>query len=107
MAFVEATIRSLKCFNFWEGVQKSAKEVRLLLEAGADKDLLDKNGITALMLAAASGYVEVVRLLVKATNCLRTPNKNKNNILPYKGTRAIIIIIIIIIYYFFIIILLL
>ena len=40
--------------------------VRLLLEAGADKDVADDDGATALMEAAYRGHVEVVRLLLEA-----------------------------------------
>ena len=49
--------------------------VRLLLDAGADKNLLDCDGFTALMLASDRGHHEVVRLLLEAgadeglTNC--------------------------------------
>ena len=35
--------------------------VDLLLAAGADKDLADTSGSTALVLASQSGHVEVVR----------------------------------------------
>ena len=40
--------------------------VRLLLEAGAEKDCNDRDGITAVMLASAFGRFDVVRLLVEA-----------------------------------------
>ena len=41
--------------------------VRLLLEAGADKDTtIHNHGYTALMLAAARGHLECVRLLLDA-----------------------------------------
>ena len=39
---------------------------RLLLEAGADKDLQDSRGNTAFMLAAKNGHVKVARLLLEA-----------------------------------------
>ena len=40
--------------------------VRLLLEAGADKDAADTDGDTALHIAAKEGHLEVVRLLLEA-----------------------------------------
>ena len=40
--------------------------VRVLLEAGVDKDLAAKNGFTALMFACGSSQAEVVRLLLEA-----------------------------------------
>ena len=54
--------------------------VRLLLEAGADKNAAQVNGTTALMAAAEHGHVEVVRLLLDAgayTNALRGKYKNR------------------------------
>ncbi|CAK9116812.1 unnamed protein product [Durusdinium trenchii] len=39
---------------------------RLLLNAGADKDLQDKKGSTALILAAQQGHAEAARLLLQA-----------------------------------------
>ena len=38
---------------------------RLLLKAGADKDLKAKSGETALMLACRKGHLEIARLLVE------------------------------------------
>ena len=43
-----------------------AEVVRLLVEAGADKDVASNRGNTALMLAALEGHAEVVRVLVEA-----------------------------------------
>ena len=40
--------------------------VRILLEAGASKDLVNNDGYTALMLASADGRVEVARVLLEA-----------------------------------------
>ena len=40
--------------------------VRLLLEAGADKDAATQPGATALMFVAKNGHLEVVRLLLEA-----------------------------------------
>ena len=42
------------------------RTVRLPLEAGADKDIADVIGLTALFNVAMEGQLEVVRLLVKA-----------------------------------------
>ena len=54
-----------------EGLLLAAKEghlevVRLLLEAGADKDAADTDSWTALSTAADNGHLEVVRLLLEA-----------------------------------------
>eukprot|EP00439_Symbiodinium_sp_Y106_P023855 s1984_g2.t3 len=40
--------------------------VRLLLEAGADKDLADNDGYTPLISASSRGHVEIARLLLEA-----------------------------------------
>ena len=40
--------------------------VRLLLEAGAQKDIVMQDGATALHLAAQNGHLDVVRLLLEA-----------------------------------------
>ena len=54
-----------------EGLVLAVKEghlevVRLLLEAGADKDAANTDGSTALFFAAQNGHLEVVRLLLEA-----------------------------------------
>ena len=38
--------------------------MRLLLDSGADKNLAEKHGCTALMFASQNGHLEVVRLLL-------------------------------------------
>ncbi len=43
--------------------------VSLLLEAGSDCNLQDKEGSTALMAACEHGHIEIVRLLLDNTNC--------------------------------------
>ena len=43
-----------------------AEIARLLLEAGADKDLADNSGETALMLSSVLGHAEIARLLLEA-----------------------------------------
>ena len=40
--------------------------VELLIKAGADKDIQDENGWTALMFAAKKGHIKIVELLIKA-----------------------------------------
>ena len=40
--------------------------VRLLLEAGSDKNLADDHGATALIVASNQGHIDVVRLLLEA-----------------------------------------
>ena len=50
--------------------------VRLLLAKGADVDEIDKEGQTALILAASEGHREVVRLLLEKNPNLRTRDKN-------------------------------
>ena len=57
--------------NNFMGIHLAARNghlviVRLLLEAGADKDAAAQNGITALHVAALHGYVDIVRLLLEA-----------------------------------------
>eukprot|EP00439_Symbiodinium_sp_Y106_P053888 s269_g7.t1 len=46
--------------------QGYAEVARLLLESGAEKDVANDQGFTALITASASGRVEVVRLLLEA-----------------------------------------
>ena len=43
--------------------------VSLLLEAGSDCNLQDKEGSTALMAACEHGHIDIVRLLLDNTNC--------------------------------------
>ena len=43
-----------------------AEVVRLLLDAGANKDQVDSNGRTPLLLAVKYNKIEMVRLLLKA-----------------------------------------
>ena len=40
--------------------------VRVLVEAGADKNAAKQNGATALMIAAFKGHLDVARVLVEA-----------------------------------------
>ena len=44
---------------------------RFLLEAGADKDVANKRGHSALAIATAQGHGEVARLLVEAGAVLK------------------------------------
>jgi len=41
----------------------------LLLEAGADVNVQDEDGSTALMCASEHGHVDLVKLLLSQTNC--------------------------------------
>jgi len=41
----------------------------LLLEAGADVNVQDEDGSTALMCASEHGHVELVKLLLNQANC--------------------------------------
>ena len=57
--------------NDWMGIHLAARNghldiVRLLLEAGADKDAARQNGSTALHTAAWNGHLDVVRFLLEA-----------------------------------------
>lgn len=51
-------------------------EVKNLLENGTDVDLVDKNGITALMIASAEGYKDIVELLLIQGAEINTRNNN-------------------------------
>ena len=42
---------------------------QLLLEAGADVNVQDEDGSTALMCASEHGHVELVKLLLNQPNC--------------------------------------
>ena len=76
--------------SFWAGLTALAaasasgcvEVVHLLLEAGADKDLVNIRGLTALMLSAREGNVEVARLLLAA-------GANKD-LVDESGTTALI-----------------
>ena len=46
--------------------QGHVKVVRLLLEAGADKNSVGNIGFTALMAASRQGHIEVVQVLLNA-----------------------------------------
>ncbi|OLQ11110.1 Ankyrin repeat family A protein 2 [Symbiodinium microadriaticum] len=56
--------------------------VRRLLEAGADTNLADKDGATALMMAAGGRGVEIVRLLLDAGADKATIISMKQNVTP-------------------------
>ncbi|CAE7366960.1 unnamed protein product [Symbiodinium natans] len=63
--------------------------VRLLVEAGADKDVPDVDGCTALSLAAAEvGCIEVVRLLVEAGADKDLADNNGNRALMWAAIRG-------------------
>ncbi len=48
-----------------DGGERHTEIVRLLLDAGADKTIADKNGVTPLMHAQQRGFVEMIELLEK------------------------------------------
>jgi len=50
--------------------------VRLLIDKGADVNLLDKNGETALMGAAGAGHTEIVKVLIDKKANVDTKNNN-------------------------------
>ena len=61
---------------------------RLLLEAGADKNLANKTGRTALMIASASGHVETTRALLKAgADIDMTNNSGRTALMIASATR--------------------
>ena len=63
----------------WLASQGNHVEVlRLLLEAGADKNFATKTGITALMHASQEGHVEVSRLLLEAGTGKNSINKRRH-----------------------------
>ena len=49
-----------------EGTRRWQQVVRILLDAGADPTIPDRNGVTALSHARRSGYDEIARLLARA-----------------------------------------
>lgn len=51
-----------------------ADTVRVLLEHGADTNVVDNSGNLSLHLAAREGHLEVVRLLIERTANPETPN---------------------------------
>lgn len=48
-----------------DGGERHTEIVRLLLEAGADKTIADKDGVTPLAHAQQRGYIAIIRLLEK------------------------------------------
>ena len=53
--------------NLIEEVKKgNIENVKLLIDAGVDANVADKDGYTALMWAVRYGYTEVVKLLIDA-----------------------------------------
>ena len=48
------------------GQQLQEEVVQMLLEAGADKDMINHDGTTALHLASEHGHEEVVQMLLEA-----------------------------------------
>ena len=46
-----------------DGGERHTEIVRLLLEAGADRDIADNNGVTPLMHAQQRGYTQMIKLL--------------------------------------------
>ena len=50
----------------WAAFQGHAEVVRLLLGAGADKDVADSSGFTALISAYRAGHADIVSLLLEA-----------------------------------------
>ena len=42
------------------------EEVKMLIEKGADVNVVDEHGITALHLASLLGYSEIVKMLIEA-----------------------------------------
>ena len=64
-AVARRNCRAASALHF-AAVQGHSAVVKLLLEAGADKDAANNLGITALHSAAESGHIEVVKLLLAA-----------------------------------------
>ena len=57
---------ALKSLDTGDAHDVHVRIVRLLLRAGANKDLVDNGGNTALTLAADHGNAEIVRVLLAA-----------------------------------------
>jgi ankyrin repeat protein len=49
-----------------EGTRRWQQVVRILLDAGADPTIPDRNGVTALEHARRSGYDEIARMLARS-----------------------------------------
>ena len=62
--------------------------VRLLCEAGADKDRADNSGDTVLMYASSSGHLEVVRLLCEAGADKDKANQDGDTALLYASSMG-------------------
>lgn len=61
--------------------------VRLLMECGADVNIQDDDGSTALMCAAEHGYLDIVNALAAHPDCDLILKDNVNIFIYFKITR--------------------
>jgi ankyrin repeat protein len=67
----------------WAVINHNKNIVQLLIEAGADINIQDRYGDTALILASMYGSKEIVKLLLKANANVNIQNDNGNTALMY------------------------
>ena len=67
-----------------------ADVVKILVDAGADKEAKDKNEHTPLYIAAVRGHTEVVRILIEAGAYKEDKDKDGHIPLDFAKTREMI-----------------
>ena len=60
-SFIDMDVTAL----IWAAKKNYPEIVKMLIDSGADNNITDKNGKTALMYAEENGYQEIIRILKK------------------------------------------